>query len=98
MSSEVESVCESQHYADESANNVAEGVHLCETSTSESDTGIIVGWFIFQERRDPSQYLTSVFNNRMNYEGLNESLLRDLKYQQKAEEDVEGKAKKRVVH
>ena len=88
VSSEVESVCESQHYADESADNVAEGVYLCETSTSECDTGIIVGWFIFQERRDPSQYLTSVFNNRMNYEGLNESLLRDLKYQQRAEEDM----------
>ena len=86
MSSEVESVNESQHHADESADNVAEGVHLCETSTSESDTGIIVGWIIFQERHDPSQYLTSVFNSLMNYEGLNEGLLRDLKYQQKAEE------------
>ena len=88
VSSEVESVSESQHHADESADNVAESVHLCETSTSESDTGIIVGWIIFQERHDPLHYLTSVFNSLMNYEGLNEGLLRDLKYQQKAEEDM----------
>ena len=54
---------------------------------SESDTGIIVGWIIFQEQRDPSQYLTAVFNSLMNYEGLSEGL-RDLKYQQKAEEDL----------
>ena len=67
MSSEVESISESQHHADESADNVAEGVHLCEASTSESDTGIIVGWIMFQERRDPSHYLTSVFNSLMNY-------------------------------
>ena len=88
VSNEVESVSESQHHADESADNVAESVYLCETCTSESDTGIIVGWIIFQEQRDPSQYLTAVFNSLMNYEGLSEGLLRDLKYQQKAEEDL----------
>ena len=88
VSSEVESVNKSRHHADESADNVAESVHLCETSTSESDTGIIVGWIIFQVRRDPSQYLTSVYNSLINYEGLNEGLLRDLKYQQKGEEDM----------
>ena len=38
MSSEVESVCESRHHADESADNVAESVHPGETSTSESGT------------------------------------------------------------
>lgn len=38
VSSEVESVSESQHHADESADNVAESVHLCETSISESGT------------------------------------------------------------
>ena len=40
MSSEVESVCDSRHHADESADNVAESVHPGETSTSESGTDI----------------------------------------------------------
>ena len=79
VSSEVESISKSQHHADESADNVAESVHLCEISTSESDTGIVVGWIAFQERHDPLQCLTAVFNSLMNYEGLNEGLLRDLK-------------------
>ena len=38
MSSEVESVCESRHHADESADNVVESVYLGEASTSESGT------------------------------------------------------------
>ena len=88
VSNEVESVSESQHHADESADNVAESVYLCEAITSESDTGIIVGWIIFQEQRDPLQYLTAVFSSLMNYEGVSEGLLRDPKYQQKAEEDL----------
>ena len=41
--------------------------YTSETSTSESDTGIVVGWIIFQEQRDPSQYLTAVFNSLVNY-------------------------------
>ena len=53
--------------------------YTSETSTSESDTGIVVGWIIFQGQRDPSQYLTAVFNSLVNYEGLNEGLLRDFK-------------------
>ena len=40
MSSKVESVCDSRHHADESADNVAESVHPGETSTSESGTDI----------------------------------------------------------